>query len=29
MPISYPVGTMGSYPRGKVTRTWSSPLTSI
>jgi hypothetical protein len=28
-PVSYPVGTRGSYPRSKVARAWSWPLTSI
>jgi len=28
-PASYPVGTMGYFPGGKVARAWSWPLTSI
>jgi hypothetical protein len=28
-PASYPMGTKGSFPRGKVARVWSWPLTSI
>jgi hypothetical protein len=28
-PASYPMGTWGSFPRGKVARVWSWPLTSF
>jgi hypothetical protein len=28
-PSPYPMGTMGSFPRGKAAETWSWPLTSI
>jgi hypothetical protein len=28
-PASYPMGTMGSFPRGKAAKAWSWPLTTI